>query len=129
NATFTYARSIRCSRSNGGMPGREHSSPRPPRMSRRMPHPHKKRRRLFQRRRVEPGTPPGTMVVPPGAQPPVMTLFAYEQDRCLEVQPKTAAEVAQFREKHPVIWLNVDGLGDLGLLQELARLFHLHPLA
>ena len=58
-----------------------------------------------------------------------MTLFAYEQERCLEVRPKSAAEVAQFREKHPVIWLNVDGLGDLSLLQELARLFHLHPLA
>ena len=49
--------------------GPRHSSPRPPRMSR-MPHAHKKRRRLFQRRRVEPGTAPGTMVVPPGHNRP-----------------------------------------------------------
>jgi magnesium transporter len=94
-----------------------------------MPHAHKKRRRLFQRRRVEPGTPPGTIVVPPGAQPPVMSLFAYEGERCIEAHPKTAAEVEQFRNKHPVIWLNIDGLGDVALLQDLARLFHLHPLA
>jgi magnesium transporter len=94
-----------------------------------MTHGHKKRRRLFHRRRYAPGAAPGTLVIPPGARPSALTVFAYHGDRCFEVHPEKVAELRELREKYPVIWVNVDGLGDLAMLKELAGVFHLHPLA
>jgi magnesium transporter len=99
-----------------------------------MPRAHKKRerralRRLFNRRKTLPGTPPGTIVVAPDARPPVLTVFAYNGERCVEVQPKSVPEIRQFLDKYPVTWVNVDGLGDPQVIEELGRLFQLHPLA
>jgi magnesium transporter len=99
-----------------------------------MTHGHKKRhqrslRRLFQRRSAAPGTPPGTIFVSPDARPPVLTLFAYDGERCIEARPKTVAEVNEFLGAQPLIWVNIDGLGDVRVLQELRALFGLHALA
>ena len=84
-----------------------------------MPRAHKKRerrslRRLFNRRRSPPGTAPGTVVVAPDARPPVLNVFAYNGERCIEAQPKSVAEIQPFLDKYPVTWANVDGLGDQG---------------
>jgi magnesium transporter len=96
-----------------------------------MTHGHRRRRRyrLVQRRRAPPGTPPGTVVAPPDALPSVLTVFAYQGDHCIEAHPKDAAEVREFLGRHPVVWVNVDGLGDAALLADLGRLFNLHALA
>jgi magnesium transporter len=99
-----------------------------------MSHRHRKshrlpRRRSFQRRRSPPGTAPGTIVVAPDARPSVLTLFAYNGERCVEAQPQTVAEIRQYLDKYPVTWVNVDGLGDQKMIEELGRLFGLHALA
>jgi magnesium transporter len=99
-----------------------------------MTHGHKKRhrlnpRRLFQRRRSEPGAPPGTLNIPPEAPKPRLTVFAYDGERCIEEHPAQVAELRQFLDKYPVTWINVDGIGDRQMLEDLGRLFHLHPLA
>ena len=99
-----------------------------------MSHRHKKshrppRRRSFQRRRSPPGTAPGTIVVSPDARPSELTLFAYNGERCVEAQPQSVAEIRQFLDKYPMTWVNVDGLGDQKVIEELGRLFGLHPLA
>jgi magnesium transporter len=83
----------------------------------------------LQRRRTPPGTAPGTIVVAPDARPPVLTVFAYNGERCIEAQPQSVAEVREFLDKYSVTWVNVDGLGDQKVIEELGRLFQLHPLA
>jgi magnesium transporter len=95
---------------------------------RKKPHPPNLRRHL-QRRRTPPGTAPGTIVVAPDARPSVLSVFAYDGQRCVEVQPKSVLEIRQFLDKYPVTWVNVDGLGDPHVIEELGRLFQLHPLA
>ncbi|MEX2140895.1 MAG: magnesium/cobalt transporter CorA [Pirellulales bacterium] len=99
-----------------------------------MPHRHKNLHRLsparlFKRRRAPPGTAPGTIVVSPDARPPILTVFAYNGERCVEVQPKSVAEIREHLDKYPVTWVNVDGLGDKQVIEDLGKLFRLHPLA
>jgi magnesium transporter len=86
-------------------------------------------RGLFRRRHSPPGTPPGTITIPPGASPPVITVFAFDGRQCVESEAKTVAELRDFLEKYPVTWINVDGLGDKAVIEELGNLFRLHPLA
>jgi magnesium transporter len=85
--------------------------------------------RLFKRRRSPPGTAPGTIVVSPDARPTVLTVFAYNGERCVEEHPSSVSEIREFLDKYPVTWVNVDGLGDQHVIEELGRLFRLHPLA
>ena len=81
------------------------------------------------RRQTRPGEDPGTIVPPPGAPAPELTVFAYSADQVLEKPVKDLGEVAALRQRFPVVWLNVDGFGDGGLLTRIADMFHLHPLA
>src|SRR4030095_9060905 len=87
-----------------------------------MPHGHKsyksrRRKRWYQRQRDSVGVPPGTLSVPPGAQPTAITLFAYNVDRCIEQPIERVEEIREFLGKYPVVWINVDGLGDLNVIQ------------
>jgi magnesium transporter len=98
-----------------------------------MPHGHRKNhrhlpRKLFKRR-TQPGAPPGTIVISPEARAPVLTLFAYDGERCIEAQPSTAAEIRPFLDKYPLTWVNVDGLGDARVIEDLGRLFRLDAVA
>lgn len=81
------------------------------------------------KRRVKPGTAPGTLSVDPEAPRPEIQLMAYGPERVLE---RSITDVDQLREyvgKWPVCWVNVDGLGDRTTLERIASLFQLHPLA
>src|SRR5262249_15186477 len=84
--------------------------------------------KLLRKNRKQ-GQTPGTLESPKGALPPVMQVFAYDVDHIEEVAVKTVAEIAALRKKWPMIWLNVAGLGDPGLIADLGKLFNLHPLA
>ena len=58
-----------------------------------------------------------------------ITVFDYTQDNFKELQVKTAEECIQVtKKKKTVTWINVDGLKDVKLLEELCSKFELHPL-
>jgi magnesium transporter len=81
------------------------------------------------RRRTGPGAPPGVLV-PDETQPAGrIHIMAYGPQGCVEQQVTRAEEVAPFLATWPVTWINVDGLGDVALMRDLGRLFHLHNLA
>jgi magnesium transporter len=82
-----------------------------------------------QRRRVEPGRAPGTIVVDPNARRPRVRMMAYGPQTCVEREDVTLDEVRAQRGKLPVVWLDIDGLGDAELLRAVAEMFGLHPLA
>lgn len=84
---------------------------------------------VFRHKNVVPGMPPGTITPPPGAMKPVVRLMAYDKDELAEVMITSAEEVRPYLKKWPVIWVDVDGLGDAHLIQELGEIFGLHPLA
>ncbi|MGE5175618.1 MAG: magnesium/cobalt transporter CorA [Hyphomicrobiales bacterium] len=86
-------------------------------------------RRLHRGRRPPPGTPPGTLIADPESPPPVLTVFAYGPDVLIERENVSVEEIASFDGKAPVLWINVDGLGDVSVIERLGQRFGLHPLA
>jgi magnesium transporter len=85
-----------------------------------------KRRAHF---RVEPGAAPGTLSVDPHAQRPEIGVTAYGPEGLVEERVEDVAQLAGYLERWPVVWVNVDGLGDAEMLQELAAQFELHRLS
>ncbi|HUQ70399.1 MAG TPA: magnesium/cobalt transporter CorA, partial [Planctomycetaceae bacterium] len=54
---------------------------------------------------------------------------AYGPDQHLEQPVPSVDDVAGLVGKAPVTWINVDGLGNAAVIQQLGKIFHLHPLA
>lgn len=75
------------------------------------------------------GLPPGTIVVDPGAPSAVATVFGYGPDGFEERTVATVEELDAIRSRWPLLWLNVDGLGDGSLVRAIGEKFGLHPLA
>jgi len=89
----------------------------------------RERQRRRQRPFHAPGTSPGTLVVPADARPPRVRVIAYGPDRIEEREIKDLAELRALRGQWPVLWVDVDGLGDLSVLETLGSIFGLHRLA
>ena len=75
------------------------------------------------------GAPPGQLAAPPGSVLPKMKALAYGADDVSEQEITDLTVLKELRDKWPVVWLNVDGLGDVEVLRELGRMFDLHVLA
>lgn len=73
--------------------------------------------------------PPGTLIIDPESSKPVLTVFGYSPDSFEERTLSHPDEVKEFMQKWPLIWLNVDGLGDEATLRSIAQIFNIHPLA
>jgi magnesium transporter len=93
--------------------------------------PRRKKRRLQLHRRSQVGAAPGTLVADPKAHAPHVYVMAYSQDKMFEreITANHAQTIAPLLNEWPVVWVNVDGLGDTEVIQSLGRLFRLHPLA
>lgn len=87
----------------------------------------------FNRKQVKkhhkPGTAPGTLVAPEGAESPVIRLMAWNEDDLIEQDIGAPEEITSFLKKWPVVWINVDGLGSTDIVERLGKIFKIHPLA
>jgi magnesium transporter len=81
------------------------------------------------RRRAPAGTAPGTLISDPGAPPPVIRVMGYGPDQFEELEVATPGELAALRGRWPVLWANVDGVGDAESIAAIGDLFQLHRLA
>jgi len=82
-----------------------------------------------RRRRHPPGTSPGTIQVDPQARPTRLRAWSYGPERVEESDVKSLAELRQVPGRDPVVWVQVDGLGDAEALGWIAEVFGVHPLA
>lgn len=87
--------------------------------SRRVPH---VRRELL-------GVSPGTLKAHPDAHPSALSVMAYGPDGLIEEADPSMDRLGELRATFPVTWVNVDGVGDAALLEELGNRFGLHRLA
>jgi magnesium transporter len=74
------------------------------------------------------GEPPGTVVASPDAYPTGISVIAYGPDKYEELQIKDIAGIPKLRQTWPVVWVNVDGLGDADIILLLGEMFDLHGL-
>lgn len=80
-------------------------------------------------RRAPPGSAPGTLVPDPAAVRPLVRLFGYGPEKFEEQEVADIETLRAYVNRWPVLWVNVDGLADLGLLESLGEAFGLHRLA
>jgi magnesium transporter len=87
--------------------------------------------RLVRRQRKAPGAAPGTLVHTGERKIEEVRLrvLAYAEDRLEEVEVGTVEEVLAYRDAAPTVWINVDGLHDVSVVERLGDHFGLHPLA
>lgn len=81
------------------------------------------------RRKLKPGTAPGTLTTPDGANAPRMHVMAYNADGIVERAFAAPEEIIPLMQTCDVTWVNVDGLGSSALLEEFGRILNLHMLA
>jgi magnesium transporter len=86
------------------------------------------RRALF-RRHTKPGAAPGTVETDPTAQKPEIRILSYGPNELKEESIPGVSRVEPLLRRRPITWVNVTGLGDNRTIQEIGRVFKLHPLA
>ena len=59
---------------------------------------------------------------------PVITAFCYSEASASEHSPATAQQCAALRKPGTVTWINIEGLHDTGLIEQIGKEFGLHPL-
>jgi len=76
------------------------------------------------------GLPPGTPVHigAPRTGATVLSLIGYDGENLVEKTNASVDECIAARGRYPVIWINVEGVHDVALLERLAPAFGLHPL-
>jgi magnesium transporter len=92
-------------------------------------HRRRRRRKPRFRRQTPPGASPGTIAAPPDEPRPVVHVFAYGPAEYVEEQVADLGTLPTFLQRFPVTWINVEGLGDAGVIHRLGELFGLHALA
>ncbi|HZW37587.1 MAG TPA: magnesium/cobalt transporter CorA [Candidatus Deferrimicrobiaceae bacterium] len=86
--------------------------------------------RTRRKRWHPPGTPPGTLAAHPEAekQPVRITLFRYDAAG-LEERALPPAEIPSLSiPESGVLWLDISGLSDPGVVRAVGEQFHFHPL-
>ncbi len=81
------------------------------------------------RRRHPAGTAPGTLTSHPDADPPVIRAFGYGTEAFEELEVASPSELEALRGRWPVLWVNVDGVGDAESIAAIGTIFGLHRLA
>lgn len=83
-----------------------------------------------RKRKKRVGLPPGTLIQSPdGIYPPALkTLFEYDKESCSERIIEGAIDVEAIRNPEKVSWLNIDGIQDSITLEQIGRVFNIHPL-
>jgi len=86
--------------------------------------------RLLKRRAPEIGLPPGTLVHigERKTETAQLSLMEYSPETCREVRPCTVNQCLPTAETKAVRWINLDGIHDLKLVEELGQAFGVHPL-
>ncbi len=78
-----------------------------------------------------PGSAPATLIVPPEyrSAKPVVSLIQYDAHTFEECSIGSVDELVPCLESQKISWINISGLGDLQLFQQLAAHFRIHQLA
>ena len=85
---------------------------------------------VWQKNYGDPGASPGTLTPPPDAAAHVMvTAIHYTAEDYTETHVTDLQAYLQTAPRDGVLWFNVDGLGDVQLLETLGAHFGLHPLS
>ncbi|MEZ5363573.1 MAG: magnesium/cobalt transporter CorA [Bryobacterales bacterium] len=84
---------------------------------------------FFKKRTAPPGTRPGAFVPGDTNLEPRVAVLHYDKDGVDERVSPTIEEIREIQQTPGVSWIDVQGLGSGELVQQIADLYQLHPLA
>jgi magnesium transporter len=88
---------------------------------------------MFQRyHRGKPGDSPATLrphLVNGVARKSSIQIIEYDKDHLHEREISSIEELKDVTPQRGIVWINMDGLGDVESLKQLGEMFNLHPLA
>ncbi|MCF7669433.1 MAG: magnesium/cobalt transporter CorA [Verrucomicrobia bacterium] len=85
--------------------------------------------RLFRRRFTKKGAAPGTLEIAHDAIKPRIHVISFNATELDERSIESWEEVEDWLRPDRIVWIDVQGLGDVSVIQGLGDLFKLHPLA
>lgn len=83
---------------------------------------------MFRKRHPGVGARPGTLVINGASPKPIIRVFDYRPDDVTECEISDVADLRGYLSSDTVSWIDVQGFGDLTLIQQIGDLFRLHPL-
>ncbi|HMP80584.1 MAG TPA: magnesium/cobalt transporter CorA [Pirellulaceae bacterium] len=93
-------------------------------------------KRTRRRRRSKPRAnisnryrPPGQIQPQPQAQESLARIIAYGNGQFTEETVTDAEQIHRLRTQYPNVWVDLTGFRNVALIEELGRIFNLHPLA
>jgi magnesium transporter len=89
----------------------------------------KRSRPIAATRRAPPGSPPGTLVADPHAAAPIIHTYAFGPGRLDEHDNVEPGNIRDIRGRYPVVWIDVVGLGNAQVIEEIGSVFGIHSLA
>jgi magnesium transporter len=86
--------------------------------------------RMIKRRSKKAGLPPGALIHigTQKTEEPKITIFDYDETHFEERETKAIEECFLFKDKTTVTWINVEGLHEIKILEELGECYGIHPL-
>jgi magnesium transporter len=86
--------------------------------------------RRLKKRSGKAGLPPGSLIHIGDrlTEKIKITVFDYDEAHLLEKEIKTVGECRQFKDSPTVAWIQIEGIHDTQILEELGAVFGLHPL-
>lgn len=87
-------------------------------------------RKSLARRSRHAGTAPGEAIpsFPERAEETRISAFVWDAERVEEFEVKTADQALEIFQRPGIRWFDVDGLGDVALIQDLCAKLNVHPL-
>jgi len=84
---------------------------------------------MLAKRRPPVGARPGTLAIPPGSPPPRIHVFEYSSGGVEERSVEDPRELERVGATPDTTWIDIQGMGDEGVLRRVAELFGIHPMA
>jgi magnesium transporter len=86
--------------------------------------------RSITKRSEKSGLPPGTLIHigEQKTEKVRITIIDYDEQQLQEKEAQTVEECFPFKDKPTVTWINVDGVHDVTLIEQLGSYFGFHPL-
>ena len=86
-------------------------------------------KRRKYRKRTPVGAPPGTLVADPLSSATKIDFFSYNTKELVERHAADVSELGEAMRDDMITWINVNGLADIALIQQLGKVLDLHQLA
>lgn len=85
---------------------------------------------LVKKKSKKVGLPPGSIVHIGNkrAEKTKITIVDYNEEQFQEKEVKTVKECCPYKEKPTITWINIDGVHEEKIIEELGKIYNFHPL-